>query len=178
MTNKELILKTIEFLKPKSGHINIVESLWEDLDLSKEKRLELRDVLIEGELVNLGMPDQWSMQLTAKAMLLKPDQLNDDGTIIPEVVIREQKSRIDELLVKNLTLQNIHLKRKIPYAMVGFLGGIISALTVFLVTKPESDGRQKMPSEIHLHLDNLKINQDSILVIRPDTMNNKTANTR
>ena len=102
MTNKQLIIKTVEYLKPKSGHTSITDSLWQQLDLDTATQSQLRDILLENELVNLG-PDLWTMQLTAKGMLLKKDQLNDDGSFKLENVIRQQKDEITDLQIENLS---------------------------------------------------------------------------
>lgn len=175
MTNKEVILETIKFLKPKSGHINLPETLWKKLEIDEERQSELRDILLTGELINLGMPDQWTMQLTARAILLKPEQLNEDGSIRAEVLLRNQKSRIDELQIENLQLQNLHLRRKIPYAIIGFIGGIVSAVIVFYATNQNPKKPQPTPNEIHLHIEKEYL-QDSTYQIGLDTLRTKTAN--
>lgn len=46
----------------------------------------MRDILLMGDLINWG-PDHWTMKLRTKAILLKPEELNEDGTISQEAVI-------------------------------------------------------------------------------------------
>ena len=131
MTDKELILETLKFLKPKSGHTDIVSTLWKDLNLDADKQCQLRDILLTGELINLG-EDLWTMRLTAKGMLITPDQLDNNGNIRLENIIIEQKDEIKQLTIDNLTLQNEklrletkHLNNKVLYAIIGFISVVI-----------------------------------------------------
>lgn len=83
-SNKELILETIEYLRPKSGHVNVVDTIWNNLKLDSEQKEHQRKLLLKGELINLG-EDQWSMKLTAKGLLLKESQLNENGFLIEDI---------------------------------------------------------------------------------------------
>ena len=176
MTNKELVLKTIEFLKPTSGHIDVVGSLWKELNLDSEKKSQLREILLKGELINLG-DDQWTMKLTAKAILLNSEELNDDGTIKHEIIIREQKDRIDELKLENLTLQNTNLtlqnaqlKGKPKRDIIWYFAGLLSSLIVLYFGNMITGSKSTPPQEIHLKIEMYKDQLDTTYVINPDSI--------
>ena len=176
MTNKELILKTIEFLKPTSGHIDVVGSLWKELNLDSGKKSQLREILLKGELINLG-DDQWTMKLTAKAILLNSEELNDDGTIKHEIIIREQKDRIDELKLENLTLQNTNLtlqnaqlKGKPKRDIIWYFAGFLSSLALLYLGNIITGTKSQSPQQIHLKIDLPQIEMDSTYILNADSI--------
>jgi len=176
MTDRELVLKTIEFLKPQLGHIDVVNSLWKDLGLSSEEQSRLRDILLEGELINLGA-DQWTMKLTAKAILLKFEELNEDGTIKQEAVIRKQKIRIDELEFENLTLQNTNLKLqntqmkgKPKRDIIWYFAGFLSSLAVLYLGHFLTESKSESPQQIELKIDMMQNRLDTTLILNTDSI--------
>jgi len=177
MTNKELIVKTIDYLKLKFGHVNVIDTIWKDLKLDLSKQSELREILLTHELINLGA-DQWTMKLTAAGILLKPDQLDDSGKLkieseirLRKEVISYQKDEFSALEKEHLKLQITHLKRKIPYAIIGFIVGLIPFFWNVYTSK-----KQNLPSEIHLHVENGLINTDTTMLLKIDSTNLNTAN--
>lgn len=78
MTDKEIIVDLIQYIKPQYGHIHIANTLWKDFDESK--KIKLKETLIRNGLINLG-DDNWSMKLTALGMSINNDSLDANGNI-------------------------------------------------------------------------------------------------
>lgn len=85
ITKKFQMLKTIEHLKTKEGHVDVKNSVWEEMFLTEEEKVELRNLLLAGEFVNLDT-DNWKMKLTAKGMLLDYSRIRDNGIFISDTI--------------------------------------------------------------------------------------------
>lgn len=77
---------------------------------------------------------------------------------------------ITDLQIENLRLQNADLKKKVPYAIIGFVAGaILSGVLLLLQTKLTSD---KDPIQIKVQIP--KANTDTVYIINADDHNPKT----
>lgn len=92
-TLKEIVLKTIDFLKTQNGHVDVATLYFKNiLKLNEELHSVIRDVLLKNELVNIGTSN-FHLKLTAKGLLLKPHQIDDFGELI--AVKNEEKESVN-----------------------------------------------------------------------------------
>ncbi|PCJ51541.1 MAG: hypothetical protein COA79_26050 [Planctomycetota bacterium] len=82
-TDREIIIKTVEYLKStaeilagKDSHVDIL-ALWNRMDVPVGNRQRLRVILLESELINMG--GSWSFELTAKGLISTPSDFDKSG---------------------------------------------------------------------------------------------------
>jgi predicted nucleotide-binding protein len=109
LTNKEIITETLSHLNEIAGYNNVYESVWEDLELSEEKKKEIRSILIEQGLVTLSDNNLWTMRLTTKGIKAKSKDFNEDGTLI----VKENKM----LMKGEIELKDIKTGK--PFVFIG-----------------------------------------------------------
>jgi len=78
MTDRDIILKTIIFLRDKGQHIDVEDLVWKEFELSPETKLRIRDILLTGELINLG-DGTFNFKPTAKCLIAKPQHIDKNG---------------------------------------------------------------------------------------------------
>lgn len=99
MTDKEIILKTIEFLKHKEGAYTIKKH-WDEKYkypentknedklkdeernlIDKETQLRIKIKLSKNNLARSHIYNNWDLMLTERALEIKEDELNEDGNL-------------------------------------------------------------------------------------------------
>lgn len=80
MTDKEVILKTLDFIKHKSGHIPI-KDFWAELELENERQARIKIKLEENNLAEHHVHNAWSFMITTPGLGIKPDDLDDKGNL-------------------------------------------------------------------------------------------------
>ena len=104
LPNRKIIIKTLNYLLPLSGYIDIQNTIWKNYP--QPKQLELRKILLIGELINLDN-DGWKMKLTAKGMTATPDNIDKNGNYVIKNADNLDKEDIMQFLYEKLYPQSI-----------------------------------------------------------------------
>ncbi len=152
MTDKEMILETLNDIKYHNGHTNIIE-LWErppftsengEPKYTEEQKRQVRIKLEENGFATPNIHDFWSLMITIVGFEIKPEDLNKDGNLKRNPVDKAWRKTIKTLAIG---------------ALIGFLPTF--GLEFFKVTWP------KEPAKIEIINDALYIKQDTLTLISP-----------
>ncbi len=98
MTDKEIILKTLEFIKFKSGHIEI-KDFWTSLEISDNDQARIKIKLEENNLATPHIYDAWKLMVTTTGLKVKSTDLKDNGELKKKNVDKEYKRGIRTTLL-------------------------------------------------------------------------------
>ena len=165
MTDKELILDTLTYLKNKGSHI-IISDHWNSLDDDTKERLKLK--LEDNRFITVHPYDIWSFMITTPGIkiLKNTDELDEDGNINSAYVIQEQENEIIKLQTENLKLQNKDLKRKLPLGIITFMAGAILSAVLLLAQSRLEEAKQPTEQIIKVQVVIPHMGPDTILVTK------------
>lgn len=96
MTDKEIIIRTLDFLKYKNGHSDILEHL---ADLDNETKSRIRLKLEDNNLATPHIYDSWKLMITSFGLKIKSSDLKEDGTLKRKPISNEWKKIIASTLI-------------------------------------------------------------------------------
>ena len=98
MTDKEIILKTLDYLKYKSGHSEI-KDFWTELSISDDNQVRIKIKLEDNNLATPHIYDAWKLMVTTTGLKTKPHDLKDNGVLKKKIIDREFKRGIRTTLL-------------------------------------------------------------------------------
>lgn len=96
MSDKEIILNTLDFIKYNNGHTE-VKSLWKELDNETKTRIKIK--LEENNLATPHIYDAWSLMITTNGLKVKQKDLKEDGNLKKRFVDKDHRKTIKTTLL-------------------------------------------------------------------------------
>lgn len=99
MTDKEIVLQTLDFIKFKSGHTEIKDFWTDELKLPIDDQVRLKIKLEDNNLVTPHIYDAWKLMVTTTGLRIKASDLNSSGDLKKKIIDREYKRGIKTTLL-------------------------------------------------------------------------------
>lgn len=124
MTDKTILINTLEFLKNK-GYQNLSETQWKELDIISQARI--KDTLLKNKFIRLAEGQPFTFEITTEGNFAKAKDLYEDGLLIAshplnalEIKILQRLNRIkgdpnatDEVIQRELGIDLNEVKEAI-----------------------------------------------------------------
>lgn len=91
MTDKELVLNTLDFLKDK-GYQNLPETFWKDADFDTQSRI--KNVLLRNKFIRLAEGQPFTFEITTEGNFVKASDLYEDGLLTTLHPLTEIETKI------------------------------------------------------------------------------------
>lgn len=99
MSDKEIMLKTLDFIKFNNGFTDLKPFWTDDLKLDNERQASIKIKLERNNLATHHIYDAWKLMVTTTGLGINPVDLDEKGNLKRKIIDREYKKGIKTTLL-------------------------------------------------------------------------------
>ena len=98
MSDKEIVLNTLNRLKDVKGHLDI-KSCWESLNIDNDSQIRIKIKLEDNNLATPHIYNPWDLMITTPGLKVKSNDLNSDGNLKKVTIDKEFRRGVITTLI-------------------------------------------------------------------------------